>query len=149
MHSMKGKKSHLKHGCKATARRAEVSGLALVYPCSDEQSFSAVGVKANIDFPSGYSAVNSHGSFPRRDEFLRDIVALQNVVENTPGQLVAAVYALAAMAGNRLEEKFTPGTPQFPCVACCNQPGLGYGALQISGLNFAESPVAKGRGVGE
>lgn len=108
---MRGKQSHLKYGCEATARGVEIGGLTLVYACSGKQTFSSVSVKAKVDLSCGYGAVNLHGSFPRRNELLCDIIAFQSFFENASGQFAAPVHALAAMTSNRLKKQFTPGTP--------------------------------------
>jgi len=121
---MRGRQLQLKHRSKAASRRTKVGGLALLYTGSGEQTFSRVGVKANVDLSGGDGAVNFHVSLPSGNEVLCDIVAFKNVFENAPGQFVAPVDTLAAVAGN--------------------QASLGHGALQISGVSFIRFDVRPG-----
>ena len=80
----------------------KVGCLPFIDTGSSQQPFSSVGIQANVDLSGRHRVVNPHISLPCGNECLRDVIVFKNGVENTPGELITPVNALAAMSRNRL-----------------------------------------------
>ncbi|MFB8830756.1 hypothetical protein ACE0DR_18655 [Azotobacter sp. CWF10] len=115
------------HRREAAALGTEVGGLPLVDARGQPLDPPVVDVGAQVVF---HRAARRGTPLARCHQRLGDIAAAQDVLPDTPGELVAAVGATAAEAADRLEEQPAPLGPQALGTLGPHQPRARHVAQQ-------------------
>src|SRR4030067_526267 len=133
------------HQRKSAARRAEVGGLALIQPRRNQLYLSVVNIAAHVVLERhSFGIIHANAAFSRCGHFLRDIITLQYLGINAPGQLLAAIRTLAAITAVRLEEPLLAFRPQRGFHVRPHHDGMRNTCVQSGDVGFICAERAQG-----